>query len=384
MPDPVKETPVEPEVEEPSALELSDEEFEKLQEPQPVETPVEESPAPEPIEEEPPATDESEKQDEERYEETPGETPELPEKETVSEKTETVDEGGAETVPEKQETPAVDYEAEYKKLIAPFKANGTEMQIKSVDDAIRLMQMGANYHHKMAGLKPSLKTLKLLEKNDLLDPEKINYLIDLHNKNPEAITKLLKDSQMNPLDINTEEESNYKPTQRTVDDSELALDSVLEEIRNTPTYSKTLTVVTEQWDDTSRNTIAKNPHILSVINEHVGNGTYDKVMGAVAYERSMGKLQGISDFDAYQKVGDVLQAANQLPAYPVSAPQPQAIKPPATQTHETAEEIERKKRKKAASPTKSSGTPALKTFNPLSLSDEEFEKFDPKHFQIKS
>jgi hypothetical protein len=55
-----------------------------------------------------------------------------------------------------------------------------------------------------------------------------------------------------------------------------------------------------------------------------------------------------------------------------------------SQTQPTAEEIERKKRKKAASPTQTSGTPALKTYDPLSLSDEEFEKFDPKHFQIKA
>jgi len=163
------------------------------------------------------------------------------------------------------------------------------------------------------------------------------------------------------------------------------LDSVLEEIRETPTYAKTLNILTEKWDDTSRNTIAAQPQIIAIINEHVADGTYDKVMNAVAYERSLGQLKGISDFDAYKQMGDALYAAGQLTANP-PAEQPAPVQKPSipkpTETP-TPEEIARKNRKKAASPTKTTGTPALKTFDPLSLSDEEFEKFDPKHFQIK-
>jgi len=396
MPDPTIENPEIEDTENPDALEMSDEDFAKIGEP--------EVTAPEPVSEETEGdTEQPETQTQEEPEpkeeaetaegtvadeENAGETAELPETETISEEKKTLEETDSKEKPEKQETPAIDFEAEYKKLTAPFKANGAEMQVKSTDDAVRLMQMGANYHRKMAGLKPSLKSLKLLEKHDLLDPEKLNYLIDLNNKNPEAITKLLRDSQMDPLEINTKEESNYKPTQRSVTDTELALDSVLEEIRETPTYAKTLNVLTEQWDDTSRNTIAAQPQIISVINGHVADGTYDKVMNAVTYERSLGQLKGVSDFDAYKQMGDALYAAGQLTAHP-PAEQPAAASPvskpavkPPTETPNAAE-IERQKRKKAASPTSTSGTPALKTFDPLSLSDEEFEKFDPKHFQIK-
>ena len=87
-----------------------------------------------------------------------------------------------------------DYKAEYLRLLAPFKANGKEIAVSTVDDAISLMQMGANYNKKMAGLKPSLKMLKLLENSGLLSEEKISYLIDLEKKNPAAINKLIKDS----------------------------------------------------------------------------------------------------------------------------------------------------------------------------------------------
>ena len=105
----------------------------------------------------------------------------------------------------------IDYKKEYERLTASFKANGKDISVANVDEAISLMQMGANYNKKMAALKPNLKLLKLLENNKLLDESKISYLIDLDKKNPEAITKLLKDSGIDPLDVDVNKESEYRP-----------------------------------------------------------------------------------------------------------------------------------------------------------------------------
>ena len=66
-------------------------------------------------------------------------------------------------------TDTIDYKAEYERLTQSFKANGKEIAVANVDEAISLMQMGANYNKKMAALKPNLKLLKLLENNKLLD-----------------------------------------------------------------------------------------------------------------------------------------------------------------------------------------------------------------------
>ena len=271
----------------------------------------------------------------------------------------------------------VDYKAEYEKLMAPFQANGIELKPKSIDDVVRLMQMGANYHKKMAGLKPSMKVLKLLEKNDLLDQDKLNYLIDLNSKNPAAITKLLKESGMDPLDINVQEETNYQPTSRNVSDTEIDLDSVLDAIKDTPTYSKTLNVITKQWDDASRSVVAGMPNIISVINGHIADGTYDKVMGAVTYERSLGNLQGVADLDAYKQMGDKLQAQGQLGAVanPQNSGVPARVAPVKPKVN-SKDENTRQAQKKAASPTQNAGKTAATTFNPLEMSDEDIEKFD--------
>lgn len=278
--------------------------------------------------------------------------------------------------------PTIDYEAEYKKITASFKANGHEMSVKNSDDAIRLMQMGANYQKKMIGLKPSLRILKLLEKNDLMNEGSLNFLIDLHNKNPEAITKLVKDSGMDPLDVNVKADSKYVPTQRIVNDSELDLDTVLEDIQDTSTYQETLNVVTNVWDIKSRNVIAASPQIITTINEHMADGTYSKVMSAVTYERSMGKLIGLSDIEAYKEMGDKLFATGQI-GQPkvVSKVTTDPIGSPTKIDSQT--EVKRKERKKAVSPTKSTGTPTAVSYDPLSMSDDDFAKIDPRNFKTK-
>lgn len=299
--------------------------------------------------------------------------------EAVEEKTE------AEKQEEKaeKETQAVDYEAEYKRLLAPFKANGREIQVKSVDDAVALMQMGANYNKRMAALKPNLKMLKLLENNGLLSEEKISYLIDLEKKNPAAINKLVKDSGLDPMDLDAEKAGEYKPKIHSVDDREIDLDTVLDEIQDSPTYTQTLEIVSKKWDGASKQTVASTPQLLKVINDHVANGIYDLINQEVERERMFGRLNGLSDIEAYRKVGDAINARggfnhlvsnqgkpNQEPV--VVQPKPKA---PAD------DKLNEKRR--AASSTKPANvsTAAASDFNPLALSDEEFSKLAEIRFR---
>jgi len=264
-----------------------------------------------------------------------------------------------------------------KQVMSEFKANGRAIKLKSADDAIQLMQMGANYHKKMAGLKPSLKTLKLLENHGLLDPVKLNYLIDLSQKKPEAITQLLKDSKIDPMDIDLEGQEKYVPNQRTVNDTELVLDEILDSISHSPSYNKTLTVLGDEWDTASRAIIAKDPEVIRTINAHMENGVYDQVANAVAYERSLGKLTGVSDYDAYSRIGTYMHENNLFKTAAVPPRNPQ--KPEPQKQGETAEEIEqRKNRKKAASPSRQNpaGVPDKSKYNPLEMSDEEFIKLN--------
>jgi hypothetical protein len=276
----------------------------------------------------------------------------------------------------------IDYKAAYEQLMAPFKANGRDITPKSPEDAISLMQMGANYNKKMAGLKPSLKLVKMLEANDLMDEGKLGFLIDLHKRDPAAINKLIVDSKMDPLDLSTAKAEEYKPGSHAVDEREMELDEVLEDLKGSKNYNRTLEVVSAQWDKTSKGVITANPQILRIINGHMDNGVYDVIQAEIESERTFGRLKGVSDLDAYKQVGDALQASggfnhlnlgsSQAPGKPAAAA-PVIVQPKPKQDDDDA----LKDKKRAASGTKavapSKGLPA--DFNPLALSDEDFKKF---------
>lgn len=283
-----------------------------------------------------------------------------------------------------EETSAVDYEAEYKRLLAPFKANGRDIQVKSVDDAIALMQMGANYNKKMAALKPNLKLMKLLENNNLLNEEKLSFLIELDKKSPDAVNKLIKDSGINPLDFDAEKAGEYKPKIHAVDDKEIDLDTVLDEIQDSPAYNRTLSIVSKQWDGASKQVIANSPQLLKVINGHVESGIYDMISQEMESERMFGRLNGLSDIEAYRQVGDAIQARggfNHL-AKPSQgqAPNTQTRVVPPKPKKVDDEKLNEKRR--AASSTKPAvPTTTPKDFNPLALSDEEFSKLADSRFR---
>ena len=274
----------------------------------------------------------------------------------------------------------VDYKAEYEKLLKPFKANGRDIQVGSVDDAVALMQMGANYNKKMAALKPNMKLMKMLENHDLLSEDKLNYLIDLSRKDAGAINKLIKESGIDPLTLDTEKADGYTPKSYKVDEREIELDMVLEQIQHSQAYPKTLEVVSKQWDPASRQTVANSPQLLKIINDHVDRGIYDVISAEVERERIFGRLNGLSDIEAYRQVGDSIQARggfDHLVQKRTDHGQQAAARPVVVQPKpKMAENDKLREMRKAAStsqPAASSGK-SVSDFNPLALSDEEFSK----------
>lgn len=259
----------------------------------------------------------------------------------------------------------LDFAAEGKRIFQPFKANGKEIKVANADDAITLMQMGANYSLKMAALKPNLKMLKTLEKNGLLSEDKINYLIDLSNKRPEAIRKAVKDAEIDPFDLDADEDTEYTPNTYTVSDSEMALSEVLDDLETSASGREVLDIVGNKWDEKSMQSLTQEPAGIIKLRDQVEAGVFARVSKVIDQEKLMGRVQpGVSDFDLYKQVGDMMLKRgdfNDLADTPVPK------KTPVRKKTNTA-------RKKAAGTTKSIPNKATQSFDPLAVSDEEFEK----------
>lgn len=369
---------------------LSDEEFDKMAPPEVVEPEEKEEETTKEVEEDIQDTETGDIEDEvvEDAEEDDKETDE--EESVVDDKDEEAEDKDKDVEPDKdtesdkKEVEAIDYKAEYERLMGTFKANGREITPKSVEDVIRLKEMGAGFHEKMAAMKPAKAALKMLESNGLLDDGKLDFLIDVSKGKPEAITQLLKDHSIDPLNVDVNAEvGKYVPDNHAPSEEELNLDSVLTDIESSPNFNKTVDTLTDKWDVASRRVIGTNPQIIKTINEHMDLGIYEPTMDAVNYERSLGGLSGLSDLEAYKQIGTKLEAdgffKKTTPTKEVKDDKPN------DREVDPTKEAERLANKKKAAPTKKSVVKkkTLKITDILDMPDDDFSKIDPKTLGIK-
>lgn len=316
----------------------------------------EENEAPEPVEnsEEEPAEEQEDSVEEEPSEENNEEDSGSEDKENNAQEK------------DKESNPSIDYKKFYEAMMSPIKANGKTFQPRTPDEAIRMMQMGANYTQKMQGIAPYRKKIQMLQKAGLLDDDKLNYLIDLSQGNQEAIKKLLKDSKLDPLDLNVTEESQYTPGNHTVSDEEVQFQTAVDDLKSTPEGLETLRLI-QGWDQASLEAMWKTPSMMTTLNEQRQNGVYNFIMKEMEHQRMLGNIpEGTPFLEAYKAVGEhclrVLQYQQQM--------QMQANLPKGT-LNKTANNNNQVKR---AAPSGRSNKTVSKFVDPFSLSDEEFEK----------
>ncbi len=288
---------------------------------------------------------------------------------------------GAKAVTE--EIKPVDYEGFFKEVMKPFKANGKTVEPRSPEEVIRLMQMGAGFGRKLQDMQPHIKTLRMLEKENLLDPNELSYLIDLRNKNPDAIKKLIKESNIDPLDLNMEDNVDYKPVNRSVSDAEVAFEDALVNLKDRPTGNETIQHINQTWDKESLALLWDQPGLLEVFQDQRENGIYDKIVAEISHQKTFGKIAPNTPFiraytiagDALAKSGGLKPSSKEEPA-PVAetlkpAHQPQVI---GTRVQTPKPVVANSDKAKAAESTQSSARKASAIVNPLSMPDDVFMK----------
>ena len=187
-------------------------------------------------------------------------------------------------VEQKQEVAeqTVDVQEFHAKITAPFKANGKDYQISSPEEAISLMQKGLNYNAKMNGIKDYVSAGRMLEQHELLNkPEELAFLIDLYNKKPEAMAKLIKDSGIDAYELGEEKAEGYKPTPiQAPSENVYQLREIIAANKEDAHFNAMYADVTN-WDDASQQAILNNPDTLLILQGHKANGAYDQIMQRV-------------------------------------------------------------------------------------------------------
>lgn len=247
-----------------------------------------------------------------------------------------------------------------KKLIGvPIKTAQGDITLNSIDEVLRMVQMGANAN----SMTQHRKTIQMLENNSLLDNDKLNLMIDVMSGNPEAIRKLMLDKQVSIDAIDSDTELKYNPNNHSVSDTEIEFNDIAKELNSTTEGKTVLDVIANQWDEQSRRAVLEQPaHLLTLV-EHMKDGTYTKVTSEVTRRKILGLLPAsMGAIQAYAEVGRELFGNGQA----IKATQETV--PAKTSTNQEGRKRAQKARKTGTSRTNKSSEELAQ------LSDEDFLK----------
>ena len=267
--------------------------------------------------------------------------------------------------PTKVDNQEVDYKSIYEQVFKPFKANGKEITPKSVEDIISLMQMGANYTKKMQLMAPMKKVVQSLD-NAKIDEQELNFLIDVSKGDKEAIKQLLIKHQIDPLEIDLDDDNTYSPRNNIASDEDVEFNDTLMDIHDS--LPKIQEILNNTWDDNSKKAILKDPRLMRALHEEVQMGRFDEVQKRLEAEKTFGRYRGVSDVNAYIDLVSKMEQERMK-----TKTQPETL----TRTESTKKIPDKSK----AAPTKgktSKSSSSLTAKDLLSMSDDEFNKLSER------
>lgn len=262
--------------------------------------------------------------------------------------------------------PQISYEDVVKQIFAPFKANGKEIAPRTVEDVIQLMQMGANYTKKMQSIAPMRKAVESLSNAGINSEEDLSYLIDLYKGDKEAIKRLLKDNQIDAMDLDLDEVK-YSPNKQNIaSEADVKFAETLSNINES--LPQIQNIMDKQWDQESKRILLSDPRALQALHEEIQMGRFEPVQKQLEVERTFGRYQGVPDIQAYIDILNRMSAQEQY------------------QMQMQMQEQQRQQKKnvpdkRKAAPTRGkmkSGGTSLTPKDLFSMSDEEFEKLSIK------
>jgi hypothetical protein len=218
------------------------------------------------------------------------------------------------------ETEEVNYKEFYEKVaLAKFTANGREVEgFKNPEDLIRAQQMLHGYSDKMKVFKEYKKFLKPLEERGIVnDPEKFNLAMSLLDGDPEAIKKVLKEKNIDPMELDLED-IKYIPKSKLPSDAQLLIEETYEQAENLGVGSKFNKVISKDWDLPSLQEFVSNGAVRADLLQHLKDGTYDIVQNEIRRMELLdatGVLDGMTSVEKYRAA--VVNLQNKKASAPV-------------------------------------------------------------------
>ena len=262
-----------------------------------------------------------------------------------------------------------------------IKAAGVDRTVRDPEHLKTLVRIGLGANENNRKIKPYLKQLKSLEQAGVsLEDDNLNFLVDVMNGNKDAIKELVK----NKFNLDEDEvqswydeedgSKGYTPKDHVISDSRFQLQEILDDIKTTPTYDRTVNFL-GSIDDDGKVMISENPELVALLNDDMQSGAFDKAMDEAQFRMDRGLLPKQSILQSYVAVMQDVDFYNSL-----TGVTPEVTKEkPAKATPNKKEVVSRKKRASnvgtSNGSTSSSQKQTVQSKDINKMSDEEFDDF---------
>ena len=300
---------------------------------------------------------------------------------------------------EDSDTDKVDYKAFYDQVVnTEFVVNGKKVKgFSDPQKIIQSQQMAGGFSEKMAGFKqyrPFMAPLK--DRGMLEDQAKFDLAMNLVDGDKEAIKQHLQSLNIDPLDLDMEQ-INYEAKPTVASPESLVIEDVMERAKGAGIEDRVRQIVGKDWDAESFQEFVKNDAVRSDLLQHIETGAYDAVQDKMLELKRLdfdGGYSSMNTISQYRVAVAELQREYQAQASTKKQQESTVVKKTAVKTEKAkiadsrkeaiykekaakreAEIAKQRKRAASMSRKKPKAKPAAKkTFDPMELEGEEFDK----------
>lgn len=160
-----------------------------------------------------------------------------------------------------------------------IKVNGLTTRA-TFNELVEGFKKGMNYTKNMQQIAPFRRSVGIMEDNGITEAD-LNLMVELKAGNKEAITKLLADSKIDPLDIDIESKNEYTPKDYGRQVVDVEMEQVQQEITSDTANVEAVKNALTTMPDDFYSVIEGDANALRNLHKDVASGIYQRVMPEV-------------------------------------------------------------------------------------------------------
>jgi len=235
-----------------------------------------------------------------------------------------------------------------------------KIEADSIDELKTIASKALKDKNKYDKYKNELSILEGIKEQGLSDDD-LYLLVEAKKGNKQAIAKLLKETNIDPYDLDLEDESvdQYKPKEYKVDPKIMEVKSIIDDAKKDDHVFKTFDyVLNKEFSEKDRATAFEDPELLGFIKDTIRDGIFDKIAPNYTKRKIMGENPISAYINAFK---DYTSEVDKLASKTVSKAQEE-------------NKVKTEKRKKASVGNKKNVAKTdKKSVN--DMTDEEFEEY---------